>query len=145
MKLRCSSSGALHNVAPELLHRYFIPVDGSYEIKKLVRRFVVFGQHDLAQRSPFPRIDLLLCRNVLIYFTPELQRRVLQLFAFALRTGGRLVLGKSEATSGLAEYFVLEEPRLKIYRRQGERMLIAPTPIRDRAPLPPPLPPPAAS
>ncbi|HLH25032.1 MAG TPA: CheR family methyltransferase [Chloroflexota bacterium] len=133
--------GALHNVAPELLHRYFIPVDGSYEIKKLVRRFVVFGQHDLAQRSPFPRIDLLLCRNVLIYFTPELQRRVLQLFAFALRTGGRLVLGKSEATSGLAEYFVLEEPRLKIYRRQGERMLIAPTPIRDRAPLPPPLPP----
>ncbi len=126
---------ALANVPPDLMQRYFSPIDGGYEIKKLVRRFVVFGQHDLAQRSPFPRIDLLLCRNVLIYFTPELQRRVLQLFAFALRTGGRLILGKSEATSGLAEYFVLEDPHLKVYRRQGERMLLAPVQTVDRTPL----------
>ena len=61
----------------------------------------VFGQHDLGQRAPFPRIDLVLCRNVLIYFTSELQRRALQLFAFSLRDGGYLVLGKSETTSPL--------------------------------------------
>ena len=54
----------------------------------------VFGQHDLGQRAPFPRIDLCCCRNVLIYFTPELQKRALQLFAFALRERGCLVLGQ---------------------------------------------------
>jgi two-component system, chemotaxis family, CheB/CheR fusion protein len=126
---------ALAQVPPELLPRYFTPIDGGYEVKKSVRRFVVFGQHDLAQRSPFPRIDLLLCRNVLIYFTPELQRRVLQLFAFGLRTGARLILGKSETTGSLPEHFVLEDPRLKVYRRQGERMLIAPSQIRESVPL----------
>jgi len=52
---------------------------------------VVFGEHDLGQRAPFPRIDLVLCHNVLIYFTPDLQQRALHLFAFALREGGYLV------------------------------------------------------
>ena len=125
----------MHGLRPTFWQRYFTAVDGGYEIKKLVRRFVIFGQHDLAQRAPFPRIDLALCRNVLIYFTPELQRRALQLFAFSLRTSGRLVLGKSETTSALAEYFVLEEPRLKIYRRQGARLQLVPEPQRERPPL----------
>ena len=105
-------------------------MDGGYEVKKPIRRMVVFGQHDLGQRAPFPRIDLALCRNVLIYFTPELQRRALQLFAFALQPGGRLVLGKSETTSPLPEHFVVEDARLKIYRRRGDRVLIPATDIR---------------
>jgi two-component system CheB/CheR fusion protein len=71
---------------------------------------------------------------VLIYFTPELQRRALQLFAFSLRNGGRLVLGKSETTSPLAEHFAVEDARLKIYRRHGERTMIAPTQAADAAP-----------
>jgi two-component system CheB/CheR fusion protein len=125
---------ALKNLPADLLNRYFTPLDGSYEIKKLVRRQVVFGQHDLAQRAPFPRIDLVLCRNVLIYFTPELQRRALQLFAFSLRDGGRLILGKSETTSPLPEYFAVEDARLKIYQRQGERALIGSTQISDASP-----------
>ena len=62
---------------------------------------VVFGQHDLGQRAPFPRIDLALCRNVLIYFTRELQKRALQLFAFSLREGGYLALGKAESATPL--------------------------------------------
>nr|MBA3337967.1 PAS domain-containing protein [Chloroflexia bacterium] len=73
--------------------------------------------HDLGSRSPFPRIDLILCRNVLIYFTPELQRRALQLFAFSLRSGGYLALGKAETVSPLPKYFAVEQPHLKIYRR----------------------------
>jgi two-component system CheB/CheR fusion protein len=72
---------------------------------------------------------------VLIYFTSELQKRALQLFAFSLRDGGYLALGKAESTTPLAEYFVLEQPRLKVYRRQGERVLIPPARIRDTAPL----------
>jgi two-component system CheB/CheR fusion protein len=95
---------------------------------------VVFGQHDLGQRAPFPRIDVALCRNVLIYFTPELQRRALQLFAFALRDAGYLVLGKAESTTPLAEHFTLVQPRLRIYRRHGERVLLPPARIRDVTP-----------
>ena len=95
----------------------------------------MFGQHDLGQRAPFPRIDLTLCRNVLIYFTPELQKRALQLFAFSLREGGYLVLGKAESSTPYAEHFVLEQPRLKVYRRAGERVLLPPARIRDTTPM----------
>ncbi len=119
-------SSSLAEVPPQLVERYFTPLDGAYEIQKTVRSLLVFGQHDLAQRAPFPHTSLVLCRNVLIYFTPELQRRALQLFAFSLQPGGRLVLGKSETTSPLPEYFALEQSRLRVYRRQGERILIPP-------------------
>ena len=73
---------------------------------------------------------------MLIYFTPELQRRALQLFTFSLRDGGYLVLGKSETTNPLAEYFTLEQPQLKVYRRQGDRTLFPPSRYRD-VPTPP--------
>jgi two-component system, chemotaxis family, CheB/CheR fusion protein len=119
----------------DLLERHFTKVPDGYEVRKRIRAITVFGQHDLGQRAPFPRVDLALCRNVLIYFTTELQKRALQLFAFSLRDGGFLVLGKAESTTPLAEYFVLAHPRLKIYRRQGDRVLIPPTRIRDSAPL----------
>jgi two-component system CheB/CheR fusion protein len=91
---------------------------------------MVFGQHDLGARAPFPRIDLTLCRNVLIYFTQELQRRALQLFAFSLRENGYLVLGKAESTSVLNESFVPADGRLRVYRRQGPRVLIPPVRAR---------------
>ena len=78
---------------------------GGFEVKKLIRGMTVFGQHDLGHRAPFPRIDLTLCRNVLIYFTNELQRRALHLFAFSLRDNGYLILGKSETTSPLVGVF----------------------------------------
>jgi two-component system CheB/CheR fusion protein len=124
---------ALSAMPDGLLDRYFSSLDGAYEVKKRVRGLVVFGQHDLNQRAPFPRIDLLLCRNVLIYFTSELQRRVLQLFAFSLRAGGRLVLGKSESAGPLSDYFALEQPRLKVYRRQGDRVFLPLTRPSDDA------------
>src|SRR5207247_1036168 len=77
---------------------------------------------------------------VLIYFTTELQRRALQLFAFALRDGGLLALGKAETTSPLAEFFAVENSTLKLYRRQGERVLIPPGRMTEGplAPLRPP-------
>ena len=136
-------ASAVADVPPALVERYFNQLDGAYEIKKAVRSMLIFGQHDLGQRAPFPRVDLTLCRNVLIYFTTELQRRALQLFAFSLRDGGYLVLGKSETVTPLAEFFFLEQSRLKVYRRMGERVLIPPARIRDAAPLGPPRSPPA--
>ena len=118
------TQAALEGLPPDFVERHFTPVDGAFEVRKQVRSLVVFGEHDLGNRAPFPRIDLVLCRNVLIYFTPELQRRALQLFAFSLRQGGYLALGKAETVSPLPEFFSVEQPRLKIFRRAG-----APAPI----------------
>ena len=84
--------------------------------------------------APFPRVDLVLCRNVLIYFTAELQRRILQLFAFSLRDGGYLILGKSETTSPFAEAFVAHDSRLRVYRRRGEPLVLPATPARESTP-----------
>ncbi|MBV8642979.1 MAG: hypothetical protein JO225_03590, partial [Candidatus Eremiobacteraeota bacterium] len=122
---------ALTEMPPELVARYFTKLDEGYEVKKNIRNLTVFGIHDLAQRSPFPRIDLCLCRNVLIYFTKELQQRTLQLFAFSLREDGYLVLGKAETTSPLPEYFKPLHRIFKVYRRHGARVLIPPSRFRD--------------
>jgi two-component system CheB/CheR fusion protein len=127
-------TSAVKNVPAEMRERHLTRLESAWEVRKQLRAMVIFGQHDLGQRAPFPRIDLVLCRNVLIYFTPELQRRALQLFAFALREGGFLVLGKAESTSPLPENFTMVQPRLKIFRRHGERVLIPPSRIRDAAP-----------
>jgi two-component system, chemotaxis family, CheB/CheR fusion protein len=126
-------ASALKEMSPSLLSRYFTRIDDAFQIKKRIRNLTVFGEYDLGQRAPFPRIDMVLCRNVLIYFTKELQQRTLQLFAFSLRPGGYLVLGKSETTSPLPQYFTTVQPVLKIFQRQGERLLIPAPAIRDGA------------
>jgi two-component system, chemotaxis family, CheB/CheR fusion protein len=119
-------ASALAGLSPELAARYFTQVDGAYEVTKQIRELIVFGLHDLGRGAPFPRIDLVLCRNVLIYFSPDLQQRALQLFAFALRPGGYLLLGTAETPSALAECFAQVQPALKLYRRQGGRVLVPP-------------------
>ncbi|HEX5015879.1 MAG TPA: CheR family methyltransferase [Candidatus Limnocylindrales bacterium] len=129
-------AAAVAELPGDLVERHFVRAGDGYEVRKRIRSMTVFGQHDLGQRAPFPRVDLALCRNVLIYFTAELQKRALQLFAFSLRDGGYLVLGKAESTTPLPDYFVLSQQRLKVYRRQGDRVLIPPTRIRDSAPVP---------
>ncbi len=133
------SPDSLRHVPETLVSRYFNKYEDRYEVSKQIRNMTVFGQHDLGQRAPFPRIDLVLCRNVLIYFTKELQTRALQLFAFALRDGGYLVLGKAESTTPVPQYFKLVNSALKIYEREGERVLLPPTRLKDtvqQAPLP---------
>ncbi|MBA3379044.1 MAG: PAS domain-containing protein [Chloroflexia bacterium] len=125
---------SLRNLPETMVHRHFVKFGNDYEVSKHLRSMLVFGQHDLGQRAPFPRIDLILCRNVLIYFTPALQRRALQLFAFSLRAAGYLVLGKSETVNPLAEFFAVDEPRLKIYGRIGDRVLFPPSRMHDITP-----------
>jgi two-component system CheB/CheR fusion protein len=133
-------SSALAAMSPEMVELYFTRSNGAYEVRKEIRALVVFGQHDLGQRAPFPRMDITLCRNVLIYFTVELQKRALQLFAFSLRDEGYLVLGKAETVSPLPEFFALDQARLKVYRRVGERVMLPTARIRDVLPtLAPPI------
>jgi PAS domain S-box-containing protein len=97
--------------------RYFVQSHGGYEVAKRLRALMVFGQHDLADRAPFPRVDLLLCRNVLIYFSVPMQKTVLETFAFSLRPGGLLALGTSESVMALPEPFEPESSRLSVFRR----------------------------
>lgn len=127
---------SLDKLPKELVKRYFTPERDGYSIKKRVRELVVFGEHDLGQRAPFPKIDMVLCRNVLIYFNRELQQHALELFAFALRDEGYLVLGRSETTGPLAELFALEEEAGQhVYQRQGQRRLTQPLALKNNRPL----------
>jgi two-component system, chemotaxis family, CheB/CheR fusion protein len=123
-------SRALTLLSPELIERYFIQRDGDYEVRKELRALVVFGEHGLGQGAPFPRIDLLCCRNVLIYFAPALHRRALQLFAFSLRNGGYLVLGRSESIRAYSEYFMTDQASHKVFRRLAKQAAI-PTGLGD--------------
>lgn len=124
---------ALSELPAEIVQRYFTRRDGGYEVRKRIRSMTVFGQHDLAQRSPFPNIDLVLCRNVLIYFTKELQQRTIQLFAFSLHSGGYLVLGKAETVGALDSYFALNQQQPRVYQRSGDQVLIPPPRLHGTA------------
>jgi len=108
---------ALQKVPPALRKRFFVKSDGGFEVAKILRSLMIFGEHDLGARAPFPRIDLVLCRNVLIYFTPPMQQAALETFGFSLRADGRLVLGPSETVAALPAPFTEEQPRLRVYRR----------------------------
>lgn len=109
----------LRNLPDNYRERFFERLDNNqgYRIVKPLRQMLIFGQQDLARSAPFPRIDLVLCRNVLIYFKPELQDHVLHNFAFSLRPRtGYLVLGKAETVRPALSLFKLVDKQLKIYR-----------------------------
>jgi two-component system CheB/CheR fusion protein len=117
---------ALKSLPTGVQDRYFVKSDGHFEVAKRLRALMVFGEHDLGERAPFPRIDLLLCRNVLIYFAAPMQQVALETFAFSLRPGGRLALGQSETVMTLPEPFEEEEARLRVYRRRPGNYAIPP-------------------
>jgi two-component system CheB/CheR fusion protein len=119
-------ANALKSLPSILRDRYFVKSDGHFEVAKRLRALMVFGEHDLAERAPFPRIDLLLCRNVLIYFSVPMQQVALETFAFSLRPGGRLALGTAETVMTLPEPFEEEEGRLRVYRRRPGNYAIPP-------------------
>ncbi len=96
--------------------RYFERADHGYRIAKTLRQMVIFGQQDLSKSAPFPHMDLVLCRNVLIYFTPELQDYVLNQFAFSLYPNGYLFLGKAETVRPQQSFYELVSKHWKVYR-----------------------------
>ena len=104
-------------VSPERLARFFVKVDGSYHVSKAVRDLIVFARHDVARDPPFSRLDLISCRNLLIYLEPGLQRRVLGTFHYALAPGGHLLLGRSETVGASADLFDLVDKDHRIYTK----------------------------
>jgi two-component system CheB/CheR fusion protein len=112
----------LKGLAAEYSSRFFEHTEHGYHIAKALRQMVIFGQQDLSRSAPFPRIDLVLCRNVLIYFTPELQEYVLNQFAYSLSNGGYLFLGKAETVRPVQSFYELVNKRWKVYRCIGNAL-----------------------
>ncbi|MET0553571.1 MAG: chemotaxis protein CheB, partial [Vicinamibacteria bacterium] len=111
---------AVANVSAERLARYFTRVGSAYQVVPELRQNVVFAQHDVIRDAPFTRIDLITCRNLLIYLQPAAQQRVLSFFHFSLRQGGVLLLGPSEGLGTLAHGFEMLDKRWQLYRKHGE-------------------------
>lgn len=120
-KARAGNYGesAMRDVSEERRKRYFTRVDGAYRINKSVRDLCVFVRHDLAQDPPFSKLDLVSCRNVLIYFDQPLQKKILPILHYCLNQPGFLVLGHSENVSGLSHLFVPVDQANKIFRRSS--------------------------
>ena len=107
------------DVSPERIRRFFAKAEGGYRINKNIREMCIFAQHNLLSDPPFSRMDLICCRNLLIYFEPVLQVRVISLFNYALRSGGYLVLGTSEGISAARNLFKIEDRENKIFSKKA--------------------------
>ena len=110
------------DVSAERLARFFTPeADGSvYRIHKNIRDLLVFSEQDVIKDPPFSRVDLISCRNLLIYMGAELQKTLIPLFHYALKPGGILFLGTSEGVGEFGDLFTALDRKSKIYQRQGD-------------------------
>jgi len=107
------------DVSPERLRRYFAKSEGGYRISKSIRDMCIFAQHNVISDPPFSQMDLICCRNLLIYLEPVLQNKVIALFHYAARRGGYLVLGKSEGIGTSSNLFAVEDRALKIFCKKA--------------------------
>lgn len=108
------------DITPGRLKRFFARRGDLYEIDKNIRQMLIFAAQSVASDPPFSRLDLISCRNLLIYMGPELQRRVLPLFHYALKPSGFLFLGTSETVGTADDLFDAVDRKLKIYRRRED-------------------------
>lgn len=106
------------SVSPERLARFFTADDHGYQVNSEIRDLVLFARQDVVLDPPFTRLDLISCRNLLIYFDQGLQRKLIPLFHYSLRAGGILLLGSSETVGRHQELFAPIESRLRLHRRQ---------------------------
>ena len=106
------------DVSPERLRRFFIRQEGQYQISKAVRELCVFSRHNLVSDPPFGHIDLVSCRNVLIYMDTALQRRVVPILHYALNPDGYLLLGSSESIGSFADLFDVVDFRNRLFVRK---------------------------
>jgi two-component system, chemotaxis family, CheB/CheR fusion protein len=104
------------DVSQERLDKYFIKQGKTYKIRENVRKMIIFAEHDIVKQPPYGKIDLISCRNLLIYINPILQRRILTSLHFCLNLGGYLFLGPSESLGELKKSFVEVDKKWKIYK-----------------------------
>ena len=105
------------DVPPERLGRFFVQVERGYQVAKSIREKVIFAPHNIIMDPPFTKLDILSCRNLLIYLTLELQKKLLPLFHYGLNRGGFLLLGSAETIGGFTDLFELLKGKSRLYRR----------------------------
>jgi two-component system, chemotaxis family, CheB/CheR fusion protein len=105
------------DVSADRLNRFFTRHESHYQVSKTIRDMVLFAQHDVMLDPPFTRLDVIVCRNLLIYFDQPLQRRLLPLFHYSLREGGALVLGSSETVGRFSSLFSALHAKRRCYKR----------------------------
>ena len=128
------SASQLEHLSDERRDRYFISTDSGYQISPEIRQKIVFAPHNLVKDTPFTKLHLITCRNILIYLKQAAQKKVLSLFHFGLKAGGILFLGASESPGDLSDEFKSEDDRWRIYCKRRDVRL--PREIEPLAGLP---------
>lgn len=116
---------AVAGVSPERLNKFFTYNGDGYQVSAELRQMVVFAPHNITKDAPFTKLDLISCRNLLIYLNPVIQKNALCLFHFGLKTGGVLVLGPSESPGEIADEFDVIDQHWKIFRKRRDVRLPA--------------------
>jgi two-component system, chemotaxis family, CheB/CheR fusion protein len=132
------------DVSPERLRAFFVKTDGGYQVSKTLRDMCVFARQDLTRDPPFSHLDLICCRNVLIYMDSALQRRLLSMFHYALKPSAFLVLGRAESIGYHSDLFTLMNKKNKVYSKKvgaaiAPHMDVFRTPLRAEPAAPAPL------
>jgi two-component system, chemotaxis family, CheB/CheR fusion protein len=107
------------DVSPERLRRYFVKVDGGYQVNKPVRDICVFARQNLIHDPPFSKLDLVCCRNVMIYMESVIQRKLIPIFHYALNPTGYLMLGNSETVGAFSDLFAQVDKKFKLYAKKS--------------------------
>jgi two-component system CheB/CheR fusion protein len=129
------SQSLVEDVSAERLRRFFVEEDGGYRVSKTIREMCIFARQDILSDPPFSRMDLISCRNLLIYLEPELQRRLVPNFHYALKPDGVLVLGVSESIGTFTSLFAPVDKKLKIFtKKPGKVQLLPHVQIADALP-----------
>lgn len=105
------------DVSEERIRRFFDKEDGKYHVKDSLRKMIIFADHDIVKNPPYGKIDLISCRNLLIYLNPLLQKKIISTFHFCLNSGGHLFLGPSESLGELNNFFDSVDMRRRIFRK----------------------------
>jgi two-component system CheB/CheR fusion protein len=132
-RLGVFSAGIANDVTHGRLSRFFVRDDETYRVKKEIREMMVFAPQNVIADPPFTKLDVLSCRNLLIYLDNKLQKRLIPFFHYALKPGGVLFLGPSESISGFANLFEPVDKKWKIFRRREASVSAYPTEFFTRA------------
>lgn len=114
----------ISDVSPARLSRFFVKTDDGYRINNEIREMIVFAQHNIIMHPPFTKIDLITCRNLLIYMDSELQKKLIGLFYYSLNPEGIMLLGSSETLGSQAPLFTIIDSKLKLYKRSNTNSIL---------------------
>jgi two-component system CheB/CheR fusion protein len=121
------------DIAPNLVQKYLVSRTNGYQVVERIRRMVIFSKHNVIKNPPFSRMDMVLCRNLLIYFQPSIQQKALNVLHYGLKEDGYLVLGTSESVQSHQDYFEDVSRKWKIFRNVNPRRSIEVETLRSSA------------